>query len=316
MQIQKIKGRNIVKKIVAVMALVSSSMCVSVFAARTADEIVARGKELLDGQPGTIMALQEFEKSLSKDEMKSVIDRAIERVGSGDKGAMVYPFDILGKWLRNQCPDLREEVDAKLLAIDGYDVNPLRTYDTIPRTSEKTLSMENHPVDWLAKYPVTVRTVRKYKSGMIWSVATFPEIVNAFAEQSCSGCLGYSMGGKCKERLASMAAKAVKRRMREQGVSFVVGSGGKNHVQDALDEFSSALNAPRMSGLRKWIAKWFADYEWVEPNWMSDADIQKLKDDIFYGEKDFRSDYKVKLEAHLGVGAYNDFIRMYNGTVK
>jgi len=304
------------KKMVVIMALVSSAMCISAFAARTADEIVARGKELRDGYPGTIRELQEFAKSLSKDEMKSVIDRAIERVRSGNNGAMVYPFDILGNWLRNQCSDLSEEVDAKLLAIDGYDVNPLRTYDTIPRTSEKMLSMENPKVDWLAKYPVTVRTVRKHKSGMIWSVATFPEAVNVVAEHSCNGGLGYYMGGKSKERLVSMAAKAVKRRMREQGVSFVVGSDGKNPVQDAIDEFSSALNAPKMSGLRQWIAKWFADYEWVEPNWMSDADIQKLKDDVFYGEKDFRSDYKVKLEAHLGIEAYNDFVRLYNGTVK
>lgn len=304
------------KKKIVVMALVSSVMCISAFAARTADEIFARGKELRDGYPGTVIEMQNYVNSLSKDEMKSVIDRAIERVRSGNKEAIVYPFNIIGSWLRKQCSDLSEEVDAKLLAIDGYDVNPLRTYDTIPRTSEKMLSMENPKVDWLAKYPVTVRTVRKYKSGMIWSVATFPEIVNVVAEHSCIGCLVYYMGDKSNDRLVSMAVKAVKRRMREQGISFVVGSDGKNQVQDAIDEFSSALNAPRMSGLKQWISKWFADYEWIEPNWMSDDDIQKLKDDVFYGEKDFRSDYKTKLKAHLGVEAYNDFIRLYNGTVK
>lgn len=309
--------RNIMKKMVVVMALVSSAMCISAFAARTADEIVARGNELRAGCPGTIREMLEFEKSLSKDEMKSVIDRVIERVRSGRNGAIYYPFDILGKWLCNQCSDLSEEVDAKLLAIEELDVNPLKTYDTIPRTSEKILSMENPRVDWIAKYPVTVRTVRKYKSGMpCWSVATFPEAVNVVAEHSCKGGLNHYMGTKSKETLVSRAAKAVKRRIREQGGSFVVEPDGKNPVQDAIDEFSSALNAPRMSGLKDWVGKWFPGYEWIEPKWMTDDEVQKLKNEIFYGDKDFVGTYKTMLEAHLGIEAYNDFVRLYNGTVK
>ena len=306
------------KKIVVLMTLVSSAMCVSAFADRTADEIYARGRELIKGYPGTVREMQEYVKSLSKDEMKSVIDKEIELTRSGNQPAMVWPFDILGQWLRNRCQDLREEVDAKLLAIDGYDADPLRTYDTIPRTSEKILSMENPKVDWLAKYPVSVRTVRKYKYGIsdtIWSMATFPEIVNLVAEHSCVGQIRRYMTNS-KDRLVSLAAKAVKRRIREQGGSFVVGSDGNNPVQNAVDELSAALNAPRMAGLKEWVGKWFPGYEWIEPKWMTDDEVQKLKDEIFYGEKDFKLTYKVNLEAHLGIDAYNDFVRLYNGTVK
>lgn len=311
-----VRESNIMKKIVVVIALVYSAMCISAFADRTADEIVAMGKELLKGYPGTVREMQEYVKSLSKDEMKSVIDNQIELVRLGCKGAMGYPFDILGKWLRNQCRDLSDEVDAKLLAIDGYEDNPLRIYDTIPRTSEKILSMENPKVDYLAMYPVSVRTVRKYKSGMIWSVATFPETVNIVAEHYCFGGIAYYLGENSKNRLVSRAAKAVKRRIREQGGSFVVGSDGNNPVQNAVDELSAALNSPRMAGLNEWVGKWFPGHEWIEPKWMTDDEVKKLKDEILYGEMDFTERYKAKLEAHLGIEAYNDFIRLYNGTVK
>lgn len=304
------------KKVVVVSVLVSSAMFINAFAARTADEIVSRGTELRDGYPGTAGEFSEFCKSLSTNEMKSVIDNQIERVRSGDNGAMIYPFNILGYWLRDRCQDLSEEVDAKLLAINGYEVNALKYYDTIPRTSEKMLSMENTHVDWLAKYPVSVRTVRKYKSGINLSMATLPESVNMAAEHFCTGYIGFYMGENVKNRLVSYAARGVKRRIREQGGSFVVGSDGKNPVQDAVDELSAALNAPRMAGLKKWVSKWFPGHEWIEPKWMTDDEVQKLKDEIFYGDKDFLPQYKVQLEAHLGIDAYNDFVKLYNGTVK
>jgi hypothetical protein len=300
------------KKIVVVMTLVLSAMC-SVFAARTADEIIAKGKALSKGFPGTRNEFNAYENSLSKDEMKAVIDKSIE-LSHTKNGVMFYPFNILGKWLRYQCQDLSEEIDAKLLSINGYKVNPLIVYDTIPRTSEKMISIKD-PVDWLVKYPVSVRTVRKYKDGYIWGVATFPEIVNMVAENSCCGSVYYT-GANAKNRIVSLAANVVKRRIREQGGSFVVGSDGKNPVQDAVDELSAALNAPRMAGLKEWVGKWIPGYEWIEPKWMTNDEVQKLKDEIFYGEKDLVKGHKVKLETHLGIEAYNDFVKMYNGTIK
>jgi hypothetical protein len=309
------------RKIVVAMSLaVSYAMCASAFAARTADEIIARGFEIRKSHAAgadTTKALNDYAASLTKDEMRAVVYREIELLKSGQqKWSMYTPFNILGKWLRAECSDMKEDVDEKLLSIDGRIVNPLLTYDTIPRTSEKILNMKDQEVDWLEQYPVSVRTARKYSSGLFWAVASFPEISNIVAEHYCFGRIERYMGANSKNRLVSLAAKAVKRRIREQGGSFVVGSDGKNPVQNAVDELSAALNAPRMAGLKEWVGKWFPEYEWIEPKWMTDEEVQKLKDEILYGEKDFSRISKAKLESHLGIEAYNDFVRMYNGTVK
>jgi hypothetical protein len=110
--------------------------------------------------------------------------------------------------------------------------------------------------------------------------------------------------------------KAIKRRIREMGGSFIVGEDGVNPVQAAVDELSKCINSPKMEGLKEWTLKWFPDYKWTDVKWLPDEYISKLKDDIFYGEKDFRTDRKEILKAHLGVEAYNEFVKKYNGTVK
>ena len=53
-------------------------------------------------------------------------------------------------------------------------------------------------------------------------------------------------------------------------------------------------------------------YVWTEPSWISDEDIKKLMDDVFYGQTDF--DWRVQsvLRANLGLDGYNEFIKKYN----
>lgn len=102
--------------------------------------------------------------------------------------------------------------------------------------------------------------------------------------------------------------------MRNKGVSFVATDEG-NPLQDEIDAFTNALNAPKFAGLKEWFAKWFPEYAWTDYNWDTDENIQKLKDDVFYGEIQFTINVKRKLQSHLGVEAYNAFVKQYNGTV-
>lgn len=145
---------------------------------------------------------------------------------------------------------------------------------------------------------------------------TLPERLNVFAETAARGKSGWYRGNKEKASIVGAATKYVKRRIRETGGTFVVGTDGKNPVKDAVDSLASALNAPKMSGVVDWLAKWAPDYKWVDVSWMSDDDIAKLKDDVFYGEKPLNYINREILEIYLGVDAYNEFVNAYNGTVK
>lgn len=112
--------------------------------------------------------------------------------------------------------------------------------------------------------------------------------------------------------ILSHAQNQVKRHIREKGGSFLVGADGKNPVQDAIDPLLAALNRPRMQGLREWVAELFPDYAWTEPSWLSEGDLKRLMDDVFYGKKDLNKSIQGVLRVNLGVDGYNEFIKKYN----
>lgn len=108
----------------------------------------------------------------------------------------------------------------------------------------------------------------------------------------------------------------MKRTMREHGKSFVSPDGKSNPLQDELDALSNALNAPKFAGLKEWIAKWFPTHQWVDAEYLSDEEVAKLSDDIYYGDKPFKQDDKLTLQIYLGVEQYNAFVKRYNGQEK
>ena len=104
----------------------------------------------------------------------------------------------------------------------------------------------------------------------------------------------------------------IKMWLRKSGKSFITKEDGVNPVQEEIDALQNALNAPKFVGLREWVAKVYPDYQWVEPDWWSDEKINQLKDDIFYGQKDFKIEFKILLQTYLGTDAYNAFVEEYN----
>lgn len=109
------------------------------------------------------------------------------------------------------------------------------------------------------------------------------------------------------------AVKSIKRQLRKEGKTFVVDNDSQNPVQIAIDELTQALQAPRCQGTKEWVARWCPDYQWIDINyWLSDEELEKLKDDVFYGEKDLDRFNSSLLFFNLGVDEYNKFIELYN----
>ena len=164
--------------------------------------------------------------------------------------------------------------------------------------------------------PATVAAVRKYGNASL-SGFTLGERLNCCAEAGASSkWVPYgSLTSMTKNTLAA-APGAIKRRLRETGRSFVAKEGEENPVQKPLDELSAALNAPKMAGLAAWVKEWCPDHKWIEPKWMTDAELKVLEDAVDYGERNGGRTERCMLQAHLGIEAYNAFVEKYNGTVE
>lgn len=120
-----------------------------------------------------------------------------------------------------------------------------------------------------------------------------------------------------RDKIAVSAGNVIKRKLREDkekgiGNGFFVGPDGVNPVEKPMKDFIAALQAPKCAGLKEWIAIYFPDYEWVEPEWRTDKEIEALKDEIYWGEKKFGLRYKIILSGHLGLEGFNEFVKKYN----
>lgn len=104
----------------------------------------------------------------------------------------------------------------------------------------------------------------------------------------------------------------IKKWLRKSGKSFITKEDGVNPVQEEIGVLQTALSTSKFVGLREWVAKIWPDYQWIEPTWKSDEEINQLKEDVFYGQKDFDTYVKIILQSHLGTDAYNAFVEEYN----
>lgn len=144
---------------------------------------------------------------------------------------------------------------------------------------------------------------------------TIPERINRLVNFRICGWYSISKNDETLKQITRDSLREIKRKLREKGISFVVKEGDVNPVQEAIDVLTSAFQAPKLAGVKEWVAEWYPDYQWVDLDdlFMSDADMTKLCDDIYYGEVDLTNSNSVKILAHLGLDAYNAFIKRYNG---
>ena len=152
------------------------------------------------------------------------------------------------------------------------------------------------------------------ENGMVRAL-TVPESINVTANGMVIGFWGIDRNASCVKSIAARATKPIKRKLRERGISFVVQEGETNPVQEAIDALTAAFNAPKLAGVKEWVAEWFPEYQWIDIDnlFMSDEEIAQLCDDIYYGEKDLTDANAQIILAHLGLEEYNKFIERYNG---
>ena len=178
--------------------------------------------------------------------------------------------------------------------------------------------------NWVTSYPnLFANYAKRYKT-------TFPELV-PLAEYVISNPDAWDVDMKCAiidaynrfarskifddsymRRLLDLAPNAIKRKIRGEGRSFVT-KDGINPVQVFMDKLVAAFNAPRLSGLDAALRECGMDCGLVfEDKLLSPEEVDTLQIKVLNGDIQFDGNAVQKLRTHLGVDAYNKFVKIYN----
>ena len=209
--------------------------------------------------------------------------------------------------VNTKTPEARAKVDA-LLAEHKF-------FMIYPRGNKR---------DWATAYPnLFANYAKRYET-------TFPELV-PLAEYVVSNPDAWDVDMKCAiidaydhfarnknfsdsymRRLLDLAPNAIKRKIRGEGRSFVT-KDGINPVQVFVDKLVTAFNAPRLSGLDAALRECGMDCGLVfEDKLLSSEEVDTLRIKVLNGDVQFDANAGQKLRTHLGVDAYNKFVKIYN----
>lgn len=274
-------------------------MLCSLSYARTAEEVFAEFKSVDKDQ------IEAFLDNVTTDEWRQIADLEI----ASDKRLVPSAFINMISCKRKNCEPLLNEYDGKFVATKLPTIwfGGKRGFECMPKCSLKYVDRIGE------KRPVAAEICKAVRGSFV--SASLLQHITVFAESyaDVGGILWYNGNlDRYSKIILSSAPKALKKLIREKGGSFLVGADGKNPVQEAMDSLSAAINRPRMQGLREWVAEWYPDHVWTEPSWMSEEDLKKLMDDVFYGQTDFNWRVQSVLRANLGLDGYNEFIQKYN----
>lgn len=118
-----------------------------------------------------------------------------------------------------------------------------------------------------------------------------------------------------KTLISREGTKIIKRGLRAQGKSFVtrtLDDGTEfNPMAEPTAELSAILNSARFAGLNEWFAKYNSNIRLTDTGFLADADLNQLKEDILFGEKELNPNIKI-LVKNMSVDDYNAFIKEYN----
>ena len=108
-----------------------------------------------------------------------------------------------------------------------------------------------------------------------------------------------------------MASKEIKRKLREQGKTFVT-KDGVNPCEECLTRLNAALDAPCFAGLNEWLSELGYNVQIDTSKFLTAEQIAKLKEAVYYGEVDMTEKTKIALMVGLGIDEYNKFVNEYN----
>lgn len=141
-----------------------------------------------------------------------------------------------------------------------------------------------------------------------WDAKVKTELINAYF-----GLFKYHLiSDGMIRKLLNVSPVAIKHKIRSEGRSFVA-KDGVNPVQIRVDKLSSALNAPRLSGLNAAFQACGMDCGLdFEAQLLPEEEIAKLRTKVLNGDTELKDDFVGLLRTHLGIDAYNQFIKLYN----
>ena len=204
--------------------------------------------------------------------------------------------------------ELAEEYDPKFAAADIC--NGTIYWKLAPICTRAFLSSTNHAA-YVASHPAWVTHIRGMMEGGGAKVAP-AQVANCALESSASlnTFYNYNSLDYMKKRLVGGASKIVRHALRKRGRPITT-QNGVNPIQDAVDSLTTALNAPKMAGVKEWYAEWCPEYTWIDVRF-DDSEMAKLKDDVFYGDVMFSNSAKFRLCVYLGLEEYNRFVKQFN----
>ena len=295
-------------KFKAVILAIAAACSAFALNAKTAQEILAGYPSGADAK-----VRGEWQYTLKVDEIKAVADYALEVSKTNLVAGKSIASHVYGSIFRHWVPapglELAPEYDAKFA--DAGIILGTAMWKNAPKSVEKFLVTYREGVI-PKEFPAFLQYIRKGIENKNLSV-DICAVINVIAESGTK--INVSFGYGNVDHLASTvlqnAPKCIRHKLRERGLPIVV-KDGVNHVQNAVDELSAALNAPKMAGVREWLSKWYPDYNWIDVKWLSDEELAKFRDDIFYGDIDFNAANRFILRSHLGVDAFNDFVKKFN----
>jgi hypothetical protein len=174
--------------------------------------------------------------------------------------------------------------------------------------------------------PKTTAIIEKYQpyyGNVVGSLshagATIEDLITVMGESVSASTVSdisyllISDGGlqKFKGAIQKMASKGIKRKLREQGKTFVT-KDGVNPCEEYLTRLNAALDAPNFAGLNEWLSDLGYNVQIDPSKFLTAEQIAKLKEAVYYGEVDMTEKTKLALIVGLGIDEYNKFVTEYN----
>ena len=151
------------------------------------------------------------------------------------------------------------------------------------------------------------------------------DVKNAFADPGPgeAGYANFALQAACGGTASALSARngilnaavvPARRMVRAEGGTFV-GKEGAEKVRALLDALANELNAPRFGDADAILARLGMEVEWdhVQSLILGDREVAELKAKLLGGEIGFSAALQNKLCIALGVTAYNEFVKEYNG---
>ena len=232
------------------------------------------------------------------------ITQSIEHAGASF-GLPQYILNLVDA-LNEESPELGNYVywDSRLDQIEG-----------MIRPSWWSIDIDSHnrkkfPKCWdnWAKGPVTdsVKDTRpatyRYINNTNESV-NIPCAINYYIELRSTGNIQIGSISAQNKNIVNLMLPTVRRYMRKNGESILTVEG-HNPLQAKVDEIISTLEAPKCQGFKELVLKYFPNFDWIEVTFLSDKDLDALKDKVYNGDIEFSPTQASLLFVNMGVDAY------------